>query len=64
MGPGGPRTNDIAETGSGTTRHGLGADLRVPVDPQPVRDLDFETASGSNALALGCDVLFSLAQLS
>ena len=53
MGPGGPRTNDIAETGSGTTRHGLGADLRVSVDPKPVRDLDFETASGSDALAPG-----------
>lgn len=30
--------NDPAETGSGNTRHGLDADLRVLMDPQPGRD--------------------------
>lgn len=56
--------NHTADTGSGTTtRQGLGTDLRVPVDPQPVRDLgqelcfhflaDFEIVSGSDALPPG-----------
>lgn len=55
--------NHTAEIGGRTTRQGLGADLRVPVDPQPVRDLgqergfhlveSFETASGSDARSPG-----------
>lgn len=52
--------NDTAETSSGTTRQGLGADLRVPVDPQPVRGPGpgtvlppGETASGSEVLSPG-----------
>lgn len=60
MEPGGSRMNDTAETSSGTTRQGLGADLRVPVDPQPVRGPGpgtvlppGETASGSEVLSPG-----------
>lgn len=34
MGAGGLRVRHTAETSRGTTRQGLDADLRVPVDPQ------------------------------
>lgn len=38
MRAGAPRMNNTAETGRGTKRRGLDADLRGPVDSESVRD--------------------------
>lgn len=65
MGAGGLRVSHTAETSRGTTRQGLDADLRVPVDPQaterrgPEQELcchlvaEFGTAAGSDTLSPG-----------